>query len=113
MPSERGPRTPRVAPGPPPVRRGWGWVLLRGAAVLVPFAVVSFLPLVLLGNGLRDGAPVWGVGGGLLLGGLAALAGGVVRSLARRERVTERRLGVFVGLGAVAWCVVVLVQPYV
>ena len=42
MPSERGPRTPRVAPGPPPVRRGWGWVLLRGAEVLVPFAIVSY-----------------------------------------------------------------------
>nr|NLI50678.1 hypothetical protein [Propionibacterium sp.] len=82
------------------------------AALLVPFALVSFFPLVLLGVGVQDGAPVWGIGGAALLAALLALVGGVVRSLARREPVTERRLGVVVAVGAVAWCVWVLTQPY-
>ncbi len=88
-------------------------MLLIAAALLVPFALVSFFPLVLLGVGVQDGAPVWGLGGGALLVSLLALAGGVVRSLARREPVTERRLGVLVAVGALAWCAWVLTRPYV
>lgn len=110
MPSEFADRTPPAVPGP--VRRGWGWVAAMAALVLVPFALVSFFPLVLVGIGTREGAPVWGVGGGLLLLALIALAGGLVRQLARREPTTERRLGLIVGLGVVAWTAGVLVQPY-
>lgn len=86
-------------------------VLITGA-LLVPFALVTFFPLVLLGSGVRDGAPVWGIGGGALVVSLLGLTGGIVRSLARRDAVTERRLGVLVGGGALAWCVLVLAQPY-
>ncbi len=112
MPSEGGVWTPPVAGGAGPVRRGWPWVVLIAVAVLVPFALVSFFPLVLLGIGVQDGAPVWGLGGGALLLGLLALAGGVVRSLARQDRVTEVRLGVLVAAGSLAWCAAVLAQPY-